>query len=104
VHLNFFTEPEKVLGVLDNSSSTSHLHLTILPPTYSYFIRYNIEVFRVNGTNQMFDQNLSLSNEDRDIFLWNLTAGTLYNFSITTRTIWEESDVYFTHFVTCKIY
>ncbi|XP_048769835.1 tyrosine-protein phosphatase 10D-like isoform X2 [Ostrea edulis] len=94
------TKPETVLGLLDNSSSTSHLHLTILPPFYSYFNNYNIEVFRVNGSEQTFDQNLPLNNEETDIFLWNLTAGTLYNFSVTTRTIWEESDIYSTEFVT----
>lgn len=95
-------EPETVLGLLDNSSSTSHLHLTILPPSYSYFNLYNIEVFRDNDSELVFDQNISLARDETDIFLWNLTAGTLYNFSVTTRTIWEESDIFSTEFVTCK--
>ncbi|XP_061167523.1 tyrosine-protein phosphatase 10D-like [Saccostrea echinata] len=94
------TKPQTVLGLLDNSSSTSHLHLLILPPTYSYFNLYNIEVFKENGSELLFDQNISLSHDETDIFLWNLTAGTLYNFSVTTRTIWEESDIYSTEFVT----
>lgn len=95
-------EPETVLGLLDNSSSTSHLHLTILPPSYSYFNLYNIEVFRDNDSELVFDQNISLARDETDIFLWNLTAGTLYNFSVTTRTIWEESDIFSTEFVTCR--
>lgn len=95
-------EPETVMGLLDNSSSTSHLHLTILPPSFSFFNLYNVEVFRENGSELIFDQNISLSRDETDIFLWNLTAGTLYNFSVTTRTIWEESDIYSTEFVTCK--
>lgn len=97
-----YPEPETVLGLLDNSSSTSHLHLTILPPSYSYFNLYNIEVFRDNDSELVFDQNISLARDETDIFLWNLTAGTLYNFSVTTRTIWEESDIFSTEFVTCK--
>ncbi|XP_061167520.1 receptor-type tyrosine-protein phosphatase eta-like [Saccostrea echinata] len=91
VDVAWIPEPQTVLGLLDNSSSTSHLHLTILPPTYSYFNLYNIEVFKENGSELLFDQNISLSHDETDIFLWNLTAGTLYNFFVTTRTIWEEN-------------
>ncbi|XP_052088192.1 tyrosine-protein phosphatase 10D-like isoform X3 [Mytilus californianus] len=81
------TKPETVTSLLENSSTTSSLELSVTPPFTSVFVNYSVSI----DDGYFYFRNYTYPASHTTFTIGNLSAGIEYNVSVGTVSEWEES-------------
>ncbi|XP_063405189.1 tyrosine-protein phosphatase 10D-like isoform X3 [Mytilus trossulus] len=81
------TKPETVTSLLETSSTTSTLELSVTPPFTSVFVNYSVSI----DDGYFYFRNYTYPASHTTFTIGNLSAGIEYNVSVGTVSEWEES-------------
>ncbi|XP_076078559.1 tyrosine-protein phosphatase 10D-like isoform X4 [Mytilus galloprovincialis] len=81
------TKPETVTSLLETSSTTSTLELSVTPPFTSVFENYSVSI----DDGYFYFRNYTYPASHTTFTIGNLSAGIEYNVSVGTVSEWEES-------------